>query len=484
MAMKILTLDGIERGEHYAAFRSALDAEWCDRSCLEPADVDFSQFDIALLSDEFNFNVSSAMRAMAEARLPSLHIVDGVIEWKNNWENPRSHAELRGMPLFQPMLSSKVACIGRSQARLLESWGSVGQCEVVGVPRFDPLLATSGTAPRGEGPWTLLIMTARTPGFTPRHIENTIRSLRDVKEWIEKHPSLNGRPIRPVWRITGGLADHLEIDNQLVDISGRALAAALVDADAVVTTPSTAMLEGMLADRPVALLDYNNCPHYIQPAWNIGERKHLDQVLPELQAPSLERRLFQRYILHDSLECHSPAVPRMVELIETMIRIGREARAAGAPLIFPRRILGDAWSDHHRPDPEFRLDRLYPGHPVFGNMDRVALQTEVGHLRLLVQDCGYKIRDLKVGQGQAPLYQQHIAALQQDVNTLSAIVAQRDAAISQLLEDLEQQRLRFESLQCSISLRAGRMLTWPARQLRSMARRWKGEETTGTKSPP
>ena len=28
------------------------------------------------------------------------------------------------MPLFQPVLSHKVACLGRSQARLLESWGS------------------------------------------------------------------------------------------------------------------------------------------------------------------------------------------------------------------------------------------------------------------------------------------------------------------------------------------------------------------------
>ncbi|MGE3804187.1 MAG: hypothetical protein AB7K24_05905, partial [Gemmataceae bacterium] len=126
--------------------------------------------------------------------------------------------------------------------------------------------------------------------------------------------------------------------------------------------------------------DYNNCPHYVPAAWTITARQHLDQVIPEMMRPAEVKLLLQDTILHDALECRSPAVPRMVRLVEEMVRIGRACRARGEPIRFPRRILSDEQDDHHLPEERFDLRRLYPDHPVFANLDRAALQAELQQL--------------------------------------------------------------------------------------------------------
>ena len=69
-------------------------------------------------------------------RLPLLVLADGILEYRNTWLNP-------GLPagcMFQPLLGHKVACVGKSQARVLESWGNVGKCELVGLPRLDSVI--------------------------------------------------------------------------------------------------------------------------------------------------------------------------------------------------------------------------------------------------------------------------------------------------------------------------------------------------------
>jgi hypothetical protein len=52
----------------------------------------------------------------------------------------------------------------------------------------------------------------------------------------------------------------------------------LASVDAVISTPSTAMLEGMLQGLPVAVLDFHNRPHYVPAANSVGvphkEKKH------------------------------------------------------------------------------------------------------------------------------------------------------------------------------------------------------------------
>jgi hypothetical protein len=319
----------------------------------------------------------SILRRLTEGnRVPVLILSDGILEYRNTWLRPDTSPGC----IFQPVLGHKVACLGRSQARTLESWGNLCKCEVVGAPRLDAL---HGRSPRTRGsgqPTRVLILTAKVPGFTPEQIECVKQSLLDTKVWFERRRSVGRTEVRPVWRVTAGLEREIGVQNELKDMRGPELADVLQQVDAVIATPSTAMLEGMLQGVPVALLDYNNCPHCVPAGWTITAPQHVDQVIPELLDPPAAKMLCQDTILHDALECRSPATPRMVRLVEEMVRIGQACRLRNAPLELPRRILHDEQDDHHMPEERFDLRTLYPEHPVFDNMDRAALQVELAQL--------------------------------------------------------------------------------------------------------
>jgi hypothetical protein len=299
---------------------------------------------------------------------PTLYAIDGILEWRNSWELPE-HGTCC-LWVMRPVLSHKVACIGRSQARVLESWGNLGKCEVVGVPRLDPLAGRLVRQRKGHDCFRLLVLTAKCPGFTNEQVADTTRSLADLKQWLTNHPQIDGTLVEPVWRITQGLEKKIDVENQLQNTTGADLASVLPTVDAVISTPSTAMLEAMLHHAPVALLDYHNRPHYVPAAWEITAPQHFDKVLPELLTPSPARMLYQHSILSDALECRTPATPRMVELIEAMQREAAECLSRGESLTFSRRLLNDPQDGHHLPEPGCEHPRLFPDRLMFTGVGR------------------------------------------------------------------------------------------------------------------
>jgi hypothetical protein len=263
MRHRILLISGKERSQHVAAIRESIDAEWYFNVTPEIMVDPRSNIDLAITSDEYASRGSSLICRLVKSFVPTLHIADGIVEWRNTWENPRSQSQEEGMPLFQPVLSHKIACLGHSQARILESWGNLGKCEIIGAPRFDNLLGKNPRKRKAEEPFRVLIMTAITSGFTQEQISLVKRSLQDLKFWFSSHQNINGSSIEPVWRVTGDLEREVGINNMISDLTGKELAEVLQSVDAVITTPSTAMLEAMLLGLPVSLLDYGNCPHYV-----------------------------------------------------------------------------------------------------------------------------------------------------------------------------------------------------------------------------
>ena len=317
------------------------------------------------------------LRRAFENGIPTLILADGILEYRNTWMHP----DVVPGSIFQPVVGHKIACLGRSQARILESWGNVGKCEIVGVPRFDGLIGKRPRQRRQDEPFRFLVTTARTPGFTTRQMVLAKRSLQDLKFWALQHRHLNGIRIELVWRLTQELDTQIGVPNQLTELSGNELAEILNKVDAVITTPSTTMLEAMLNGLPVALLDYNNCPHYVPAAWTISAPRHLDQVLPELVDPPTAKMLYQDTVLHDALECHTPATLRMVRLIEEMVRIAQGCRGQNGPVVFPPRILTDHQQGYHLPEKRFDMRALYPDHPIFADMDRATLQVQIAQLK-------------------------------------------------------------------------------------------------------
>ena len=237
--------------------------------------------DLAIFFSEHFDRFRDCVVQLKSKNVATLYMIDGILEWRNAWENRKDEPACPWT--MRPALAHKVACIGPSQVAMLNSWGNTAKSELVGVPRFDYYSRDMNDHVVKPDPtrrdFRLLIMSAKCPGFTPEQIEKTVAGFAALKSWLSNNPRMNGRKIVPVWRLTGNLSERLEIENHCKDLSGMELKETLVDIDAVVTTPSTAMLEAMLLDRPVALLDFNNSPHLVPAAWRITAETQIKETL-------------------------------------------------------------------------------------------------------------------------------------------------------------------------------------------------------------
>jgi hypothetical protein len=305
-------------------------------------------------------------------RVPILILCDGILEYRNTWEHP----QLPDGTLFQPALGHKVACLGRAPARILESWGNLGKCEVVGLPRLDPFLASEPPPPRQGGVFRLLVTTAKTPAFTDQQMAVTLASLRDLKNRLDDQQQISGRPLEVSWRLTGNLEKELglpAVDHRQLP----PMMEAIDNADAVITTPSTIYLESVLRKRPTAFLDYHNCPQYVPSAWRISAPAQFDQTLDELAHPPQAKMLYQATMLSDQLECQTPAQPRLFHLIETLMALRYASSESGKPLQIPARILSlDNWGLTSVPR-EFDLASLFPDNDAFRSRELQLLQIEL-----------------------------------------------------------------------------------------------------------
>ena len=298
--------------------------------------------DLAIFFSEHFHRFRKAWLTLHEKGCLTLYAIDGILEWRNAWENREDEPACPWT--MRPVLSDKVACIGVSQARVLEQWGNYGKTEVVGIPRLS-LPKTAALERKKSDRFRILITTAKWPAYTESQRQVILQSLKDLHDFFSKHPEVAGRRIEVVWRIAGGLDQELQIQNQLSDLSGREIAEVIRQVDAVITTPSTVMLEGMLADLPVSLIDYTNSPEYVSSAWSIRAKDHIPEVVRQLVAPPVQRIQWQRSLLHDALQCQEDASLRLSDLAQRMIQIAHDCRKAGKAVSFPARILDPPQGD-------------------------------------------------------------------------------------------------------------------------------------------
>ena len=334
---------------------------------MDPAAMLAARPDCVLCVNDFPYEISVCLAEARRARIPSLVIQDGILEWRCQYENPL-FGEGGGAPQHQPVLADKIACLGAQSARQIAAWGNPGRVEITGMPRLDHLLAQAPPAPRRPGK-RILVMTAKKPGFTPAQTAVTLESLRDMKAYLETRGDLE-----VVWRLSKGLDETLGVENRLQDISGLELAALLRTVDAVITTPSTALLEAMLLGRPVAALDYHNVPRFVQTAWTIAAPAHIAPAVTELLDPPGRKMAFQEDCLNDSLACDGPAAPRVWALIRAMVAAARADTGTG-PLGLPARMLGGDVPGRAGSPP--RLSDLYPGKEAFDAHDVMELQARL-----------------------------------------------------------------------------------------------------------
>ena len=335
--------------------------------------------------------ISTLRRVYETTQVPILILADGILEFRNTWENPG----VADGACFQPLMGHKLACIGRAQARTIESWGNVGSCEVVGLPKFDEAQKAEYLPVQNTGPFRILVATANTPAFNSQQRALVLESLRAIKHRFENNPWVNQRKLEITWRLTDGLGAELGIAGASQK-SGKKIpiSDAIELADAVITTPSTLYLESVMKRRPTAILDFTNSPQYVGSAWTISAPIHLNTVLQELENPPAPKLLFQRSVLHDNLELGVSSKSRLFGLINEMIKAGQAAKRNGNKLSLPTRILSDPQRGIQAVEAEFNASILYRDNPSFqiGEVERLRqeLSQAVARLGQLPRDLDTK----------------------------------------------------------------------------------------------
>jgi hypothetical protein len=331
-----------------------------------------SQPHLVLCVNDYPYDIARCLDVARAAQIPSLVLQDGILEWRCQYENPLFGAG-GGAPQHQPVLADKIACIGLQSARQIAAWGNATKVEVTGMPRLDVLLNKPSPPPKRPGQ-RILIMTAKKPWFTEDQGEIVMRALADIKAYFEQDKS-----VQPIWRLTRNIEQTLGVENQLQELSTLDLAEVLSRVDAVITTPTTAILEAMLMDRPVAALDYHNVPRFVPTAWTISASEHLPMVVQELINPPAIKMAFQQNCLRDCLYCEGPAAPKVAALITKMADWAQQPGDSGSAIQLPFNLLGfEDWL------PQGKLPSLrefYPDQAVFAENDIEALQSKLARLQ-------------------------------------------------------------------------------------------------------
>lgn len=322
----------------------------------------------------YDFPTASLLKRLTgEQKVPVLALADGILEFRNTFRNPG----VAPGSLFMPLHAHKLACIGPSQARIVENWGNSGKCEVVGLPRLDALRNVERPQ-RDDREFRILILTARKPGFTDLQLEQVRQSMADLKAWLDKTGPLSGKKIVPVWRLTAGLDQQIGVDQDRLDVEGNEIHEVMRHVDAVISTPSTTVVEAMLLDLPTAIIDYTNSPKYVSAAWTISCSAHFDSVVRDLVVPEESSMVFQRQALADTLQHTESAKSRMIKLAEALIEIGKAARRDRLPLKFPARLLPEPVESGSTT--ELSLKDIYPQRVGFAANEVESLTTEYDQL--------------------------------------------------------------------------------------------------------
>lgn len=366
--------------QHQAEF--IYDANW------EPEIILEKQPDLVICVNDFPYEIVRCLDTCRQIFIPSLVLQDGILEWRCQYENTLLGAG-GGAPQHQPVMADKIACIGNQSARQIASWGNQNKVEVTGMPKLDILIEKSkSNIPQVSG--NVLIMTARTPWFNLNEKDIVIRSLIDLKEFFN-----NNSRFKPIWRLTQNLNYIINVNNELNEIGTLELHDILLKSEAVITTPSTAILEAMLLNKPVAALDYNNVPRFVQTAWTISAPDHIPIIVNELVNPSFKKMIFQHDILKDCLRCERPASPNVAELIVKMIKIAEECKQRKLPLNFRSHLLDYKELIHNYSAPP--LSKLYPDQQVFLETDIQALQVRIARLNKENEKLIKEIKKRKIG---------------------------------------------------------------------------------------
>ena len=234
-----------------------------------------------------------SLRSLRDARelgIPSLLLMDGIVEYRNTFVNPRV-----GEGFLRPAPAGAVACAGEGDRARLETFGN--RAFATGLPRLAPI-----TAMPPPGGASVLVATARTPAFNEEEWGLLVDALEQVRDWLCE------LGVAARWRLTGGLDGRLGVTNEAGTLRG-----ALAGSSAVITTPSTLLVESMLAGRATALLHPFATPRWQEAAW-VLDGGPVEATLRDLVGADSERMARQGELLAALHQGERPAAEALADL--------------------------------------------------------------------------------------------------------------------------------------------------------------------------
>ncbi|MBX3358385.1 MAG: glycosyltransferase [Phycisphaeraceae bacterium] len=265
--------------DHFAGLERALvrHSLACDRLLPDQPPVPLTPSTrVVVISDAFAAANALALRQARRIGATTVLLMDGLVEYRNTFVNPRV-----GAHFLRPAPVDIVACAGRVDQEVLSALGN--EAVAAGLPRIDRMVQSLPEGRRRDGSRpTVLIATANQPAFAPAERARLLGALRELRAVLEAR----GLGVR--WRLTAGLDSDLGVPPDTLPL-GESLASA----SAVITTPSTLMVEAMAAGCPTGLLHVHPTPLW-QPAmcaWSGGSKEGPDWSAAASLPPATLARL-------------------------------------------------------------------------------------------------------------------------------------------------------------------------------------------------
>jgi hypothetical protein len=317
---------------NYDSIASHPDIDWRGQLPYPYSSADLDNIDAIIISDEWAPEVRACIASCKLRGIPVFHILDGVIRWKNLFENPRSLVPENGTPFMRPLMSDVTFVMGDLQAAVLRWLGNSMIC-VSGLPRFanyDPKSCSHGDHPQPR----LLLASSNRPWYTESQRDFFIPAFQRLLDVLKRDcarldvplhcrlsPLVEWENIEPAW-----LGPHPPFHEQLQSCS------------AIITTPSTIAVEAMLLGIPTLIFDPWADPILTPSPWVADDANAVSTLLPSLLSPSKERASLQDFILNLTVRDSRNSTELIVNVISQEVA-KRRAQSTGSTTQQPDHVV-------------------------------------------------------------------------------------------------------------------------------------------------
>jgi hypothetical protein len=315
MSIRIATTENKDRYHHYREVVEDPLFEWVG-TVQAPFDRDsLAGVDALIVSCEHHWPSRLAIAACKRIGIPTFHVLDGIVEWRNLFENTRTADPTNGAALFQPLLSDVTFAMGEVQKRTLE-WLGNSRVVSTGLPRLDSLASRPCRIGPLEGTPRILVATANTPWFTSDQRDLFLSEFSRIAESLAGSGSSQySTGSRISWRIAAPVAEALGVSNDLLDSAAEAL----MRCDALITTPSSLAVEAMILGIPTLIFDPYACPILTPTAWHATSADSVMALLPSLVAPEARRASLQDVLLASIAPSDRESALRIRDVIRSVV---------------------------------------------------------------------------------------------------------------------------------------------------------------------